>query len=164
MIGLEQGDVIVHPEREICRIKKISSQRIVIRPCFNNETNLTLFIPRENIDQIGIRSVKSKKIVLDALEKFDMRIRVQKLEHSEQKLQEWFAEGKLEKLTRATVELYKKIYVDEDSRVSQRKLMEKAIDFLAEEFAVVEETSKQEASKRILNRLGSTFGFKESKD
>lgn len=155
---LKKGEIIIHPRQGACRIKKVLPKRIVLCPCFNKGSRLTIFIPKKNIEKIGLRSLKTKKEVLRALKNLNARVKVQKLEYSREELREWFEKGDLESLSRATLELYKNIYVDEDNRISQKKLLERTINFLAEEVAAVQRMSKKEARKKILDRLRRTFG------
>lgn len=157
MIRFKKNKTIVHPRQGACIIKKVLPERIVLSPYFQKGSRLTIFIPKKSVEKIGLRPLSTKKAISQALKNLNLRTRVPKVEPSEERLKQWFGEGDLESLSRATLELYKNIYVNEDNRVSQKKLLKEAVNFLAEEVAAVQEMSKKKARKKILDRLRRSF-------
>lgn len=155
---LKKNKAVVHPQQGACIIKKVLPERIVLSPYFHKGSRLTIFIPKKSIEKIGLRPLSTKKATSQALKNLNLRIRVPKLEPSEERLKQWFGEGDLESLSRATLELYENIYVNEDDRISQKKLLKRAVNFLAEEVAAVQKMRKKKARKKILDRLRRSFG------
>lgn len=158
MMRFKVGKVVIHPSHGACTVEKILANKLVLTSYIKGINALTIIIPLRSLTQIKLRPLSSKKTIYGALENLKKKIDLKKLKHSHEEIKDQFIEGDFNGLCQTAAELYIKIYTDGDERTSQMKLLDGAINLMAEEVGVVQHIKKEEAKKGILTRLQEVFG------
>ena len=153
------GDYVVYPKHGVGRVVELQSEEIagmklelyVLR--FEKE-RMTLRVPVNKVEAIGMRKLSSDKTMKDALETLKGKPKVKRTMWS-RRAQEYEAKinsGDLTSIAEVTRDLFRADDQPEQS-YSERQIFEAASSRLARELAAMEETDEAAALKKILRIL-----------
>ena len=157
--AFDVGDYVVYPKHGVGRVIELQEQEIagmklelyVLR--FEKE-RMTLRVPMNKVEAIGMRKLSSDKTLREALETLTYKPKVKRTMWS-RRAQEYEAKinsGDLVSIAEVTRDLFRADDQPEQS-YSERQIFEAASSRLARELAAMEETDEQTALGKILDVL-----------
>ena len=158
-LSFDVGDYVVYPKHGVGRVVELQSTEIagtrlelyVLR--FEKE-KMTLRVPVNKADSVGMRKLSSDKTMKDALETLKGKPKVKRTMWS-RRAQEYEAKidsGDLVSIAEVVRDLHRAGGQPEQS-YSERQLYEKALARMAREVAAVEKTDEPTAVKRVEGML-----------
>jgi CarD family transcriptional regulator len=158
-LKFQTGDYVVYPAHGVGQVTAIQEQEIagftleVLVIDFEKE-KMTLRIPVGKVEAAGLRSLCSKKEMLEALKTLKGKSRVKRTMWS-RRAQEYEAKinsGDLISISEVVRDLYRSEDQPEQS-YSERQLFEQAMDRMSREIAAVNKITLTEAVKLITKNL-----------
>ena len=153
--AFDVGDYVVYPKHGVGRVVELQSEEIagmkldlyVLR--FEKE-RMTLRVPMNKIESIGMRKLSSDKTLKEAMETLKGKPKVKRTMWS-RRAQEYEAKinsGDIVAIAEVVRDLYRSDTQPEQS-YSERQLYEAAVDRLSREIAAVQRVTETEAIKEI---------------
>ena len=149
------GEVVVYPKHGVGEIIKIESMEVSsIKTKFYvvkmEQAKLTIRVPLDKQDEVGLRKISSKKIIEQVYETLKLRPKIRRIMWS-RRAQEYDAKifsGDPVKIAEVVRDLFRKNSQAEQS-YSERQMFQVAIERLAREIAAVEKTDYFQSTEKI---------------
>ena len=153
------GEVVVYPKhgvgeiikKETMEIASIKTQFYVVKM---EQAKLTIRVPLDKQDEVGLRKVSSKKIIEEVFNILKLKPKIRRIMWS-RRAQEYDAKifsGDPVKIGEVVRDLYRKNSQPEQS-YSERQMFQIALERLAREVAAVEKTDYFQATEKIETTL-----------
>ena len=158
-IEFKTGETVVYPKHGVGEITNIESMEIAsIKTHFYvvkmEQAKLTIRVPLDKQDEVGLRKISSKKIIEEVFSLLTLKPKIRRIMWS-RRAQEYDAKifsGDPIKIAEVTRDLYRKNSQPEQS-YSERQMFQVALERLAREVAAVEKTDYFQATEKIENTL-----------
>ena len=158
-IEFNNGETVVYPKHGVGEIVKIESMEIAsIKTIFYvvkmEQSKLTIRVPIEKQEEVGLRKISSKKIVNEVYEILKLKPKIRRIMWS-RRAQEYDAKifsGDPIKIAEVVRDLFRKNTQAEQS-YSERQMFQVALERLAREVAAVEKSDYFQATEKIENTL-----------
>ncbi|PPR47984.1 MAG: RNA polymerase-binding transcription factor CarD [Alphaproteobacteria bacterium MarineAlpha5_Bin9] len=153
------GEIVVYPEHGVGEIKSIETMEISkIKTRFYviemEQSKLTIRVPVEKQDHVGLRKISSRKKIDDVFVVLKQKPKVRRMMWS-RRAQEYDSKihsGDPVKIGEVIRDLYRKNSQPEQS-YSERQMFQMALERLAREVAAIEKTDYFNATDKIENIL-----------
>ena len=153
------GEVVVYPKHGVGEIIKIESMEVAgIKTKFYvvkmEQARLTIRVPLEKKDSVGLRKISSKKIINEIFNVLKLKPKIRRIMWS-RRAQEYDSKiysGDPIKIAEVIRDLFRKNSQPEQS-YSERQMFQIALERLAREVAAVEKTDYFQETERIENTL-----------
>jgi len=153
------GEVVVYPKHGVGEIIKIESMEVAgIKTKFYvvkmEQAKLTIRIPLEKKDSVGLRKISSKKIINEIFNVLKLKPKIRRIMWS-RRAQEYDSKiysGDPIKIAEVIRDLFRKNSQPEQS-YSERQMFQIALERLAREVAAVEKTDYFQETEKIENTL-----------
>ena len=153
------GEIVVYPKHGVGEIIKIESMEVVgIKTRFYvvkmEQARLTIRVPLEKKDFVGLRKISSKKIIDEIFSVLKLKPKIRRIMWS-RRAQEYDSKiysGDPIKIAEVIRDLFRKNSQPEQS-YSERQMFQIALERLAREVAAVEKTDYFQATEKIENTL-----------
>ena len=154
-IEFNNGEIVVYPKHGVGEIIKIESMEIAnIKTMFYvvkmEQSKLTIRVPTDKLEQVGLRKISSKKIIEDVFGVLKLKPKIRRIMWS-RRAQEYDAKiysGDPIKIAEVVRDLFRKTSQSEQS-YSERQMFQVAIERLAREVAAVEKTDYFQSTEKI---------------
>ena len=151
----KEGETVVYPKHGVCEITKIETMEIEsIKTNFYvvkmEQSKLTIRVPTDKLEQVGLRKISSKKIIEEVLNILKLKPKISRIMWS-RRAQEYDAKifsGDPIKIAEVVRDLFRKTSQAEQS-YSERQMFQVAIERLARELAAVEKTDYFQSTEKI---------------
>ncbi len=158
-IAFNSGDFVVYPAHGVGKVSDISKQKIagseleLIVVNFAKD-KMTLRIPMAKVESVGLRKISEASTMNDALNVLKGKAKVKKVMWSRraQEYENKINSGNPVAVAEVVRDLYRSENLAEQS-YSERQIYEQALDRLASEVAVCDNTSTEDATKKLLSIL-----------
>ena len=155
------GEVVVYPKHGVGEIIKIESMEISsIKTKFYvvkmEQAKLTIRVPLEKQDEVGLRSISSKRTIDEVFKVLKLKPKIRRIMWS-RRAQEYDSKihsGDPIKISEVIRDLFRKSNQPEQS-YSERQMFQIALERLAREVAAVEKTDYFNATEKIENVLNN---------
>ena len=153
------GEVVVYPKHGVGEIIKIESMEVAgIKTKFYvvkmEQARLTIRVPLEKKDSVGLRKISSKKIINEIFNVLKLKPKIRRIMWS-RRAQEYDSKiysGDPIKIAEVIRDLFRKNSQPEQS-YSERQMFQIALERLAREVAAVEKTDYFQTTEKIENTL-----------
>ena len=153
------GEIVVYPKHGVGEIVKIESMEVAgIKTKFYvvkmEQARLTIRVPLEKKDFVGLRKITSKKIIDEIFNVLKLKPKIRRIMWS-RRAQEYDSKiysGDPIKIAEVIRDLFRKNSQPEQS-YSERQMFQIALERLAREVAAVEKTDYFQATEKIENTL-----------
>jgi len=153
------GEIVVYPKHGVGEIVKIESMEVAgIKTKFYvvkmEQARLTIRVPLEKKNFVGLRKISSKKIIDDIFNVLKLKPKIRRIMWS-RRAQEYDSKiysGDPIKIAEVIRDLFRKNSQPEQS-YSERQMFQVALERLAREVAAVEKTDYFQATEKIENTL-----------
>ena len=154
-IDYKIGETVVYPKHGVGEIIKIESMEIAsIKTMFYvvkmEQSKLTIRVPLEKQEEVGLRKISSKKIIEDVFAILKLKPKIRRIMWS-RRAQEYDSKifsGDPVKIAEVVRDLFRKNTQAEQS-YSERQMFQVAIERLAREVAAVERTDYFQSTEKI---------------
>ncbi len=154
-IDYKIGETVVYPKHGVGEIIKIESMEIAsIKTMFYvvkmEQSKLTIRVPLEKQEEVGLRKISSKKIIEDVFAILKLKPKIRRIMWS-RRAQEYDSKifsGDPVKIAEVVRDLFRKNTQAEQS-YSERQMFQVAIERLAREVAAVEKTDYFQSTEKI---------------
>jgi len=154
-IEFNNGETVVYPKHGVGEIIKIESMEIAsIKTMFYvvkmEQSKLTIRVPIEKQEEVGLRKISSKKIINEVYEILKLKPKIRRIMWS-RRAQEYDTKifsGDPLKIAEVVRDLFRKNTQAEQS-YSERQMFQIAIERLARELAAVEKTDYFQSTEKI---------------
>lgn len=158
-IAFNSGDYVVYPAHGVGKVADISKQKIagseleLIVVNFAKD-KMTLRIPMAKAEHVGLRKISEASTMNDALNVLKGKAKVKKIMWSRraQEYENKINSGNPVAIAEVVRDLYRNENLAEQS-YSERQIYEQALDRLANEVAVCDNITSEEATKKLLSIL-----------
>ena len=158
-VSFNSGEYVVYPSHGVGKISDISKQNIagteleLLVVNFDRD-KMTLRIPLAKVANVGLRKISEPSTINTALETLKGKAKVRKLMLSRraQEYENKINSGNPVAVAEVVRDLYRRENLAEQS-YSERQIYEQAFERLASEVAVCENTSIEDANKKLLSIL-----------
>lgn len=158
-IAFNSGDYVVYPAHGVGKVADISKQKIagseleLIVVNFAKD-KMTLRIPMAKAENVGLRKISEVSTMNDALNVLKGKAKVKKIMWSRraQEYENKINSGNPVAIAEVVRDLYRNENLAEQS-YSERQIYEQALDRLANEVAVCDNITSEEATKKLLSIL-----------
>ena len=149
------GEIVVYPKHGVGEIIKMESMEIAnIKTMFYvvkmEQSKLTIRVPIDKQEEVGLRKISSKKIIDKVLEILKLKPKIRRIMWS-RRAQEYDTKifsGDPIKIAEVVRDLFRKNTQSEQS-YSERQMFQVAIERLAREVAAVEKTDYFQSTEKI---------------
>tara|TARA_A100001011_G_C14319689_1_gene849896 strand:- start:2446 stop:2946 length:501 start_codon:yes stop_codon:yes gene_type:complete len=149
------GEVVVYPKHGVGEIIKIESLEVgSIKTQFYvvkmEQSKLTIRVPLDKQEEVGLRKISSKKIIEEVMEVLKLKPKIRRIMWS-RRAQEYDTKifsGDPIKIAEVVRDLFRKNSQSEQS-YSERQMFQVAIERLAREVAAVEKTDYFQSTEKI---------------
>jgi len=149
------GEIVVYPKHGVGEILKIESMEVSnIKTKFYvvkmEQAKLTIRVPLEKQEEVGLRKISTKKIIEQVFEVLKLKPKIRRIMWS-RRAQEYDSKifsGEPIKIAEVVRDLYRKNSQAEQS-YSERQMFQVAIERLAREVAAVEKTDYFQSTEKI---------------
>ena len=149
------GEIVVYPKHGVGEVMKIESMEIAsIKTNFYvvkmEQSKLTIRVPTDKLEQVGLRKISSKKIIEEVFNVLRLKPKIRRIMWS-RRAQEYDAKifsGDPIKIAEVVRDLFRKTTQAEQS-YSERQMFQVAIERLAREVAAVEKTDYFQSTEKI---------------
>ena len=149
------GEIVVYPKHGVGEIIKIENMEIgSIKTKFYvvkmEQAKLTIRVPIDKQDEVGLRKISSKKTVEDVFTTLKLKPKIRRIMWS-RRAQEYEAKissGEPIKIAEVVRDLFRK-NSQSDQSYSERQMFQVAIERLAREVAAVEKTDYFQSTEKI---------------
>ena len=153
------GEIVVYPKHGVGEISKIETMEIAsIKTKFYvvkmEQSKLTIRVPLDKQDEVGLRKISSKKIIEEVFSTLKLKPKIRRIMWS-RRAQEYDSKiysGDPIKIAEVIRDLFRKNSQPEQS-YSERQMFQAALERLAREVAAVEKTDYFQATEKIENTL-----------
>ncbi len=154
-VEFNSGDTVVYPKHGVGEIVKIESMEIAsIKTMFYvvkmEQSKLTIRVPLDKKEEVGLRKISSKKIISEVYEVLKLKPKIRRIMWS-RRAQEYDTKifsGDPIKIAEVVRDLFRKNSNAEQS-YSERQMFQVAIERLARELAAVEKTDYFQSTEKI---------------
>jgi len=154
-IEFKNGETVVYPKHGVGEIIKIESMEIAsIKTMFYvvkmEQSKLTIRVPIEKQEEVGLRKISSKKTIDKVYEVLKLKPKIRRIMWS-RRAQEYDTKifsGEPIKIAEVVRDLFRKNTQSEQS-YSERQMFQVAIERLARELAAVEKTDYFQSTEKI---------------
>ena len=154
-IEFKNGETVVYPKHGVGEIIKIESMEIAsIKTMFYvvkmEQSKLTIRVPVEKQQEVGLRKISSKKTIDKVYEVLKLKPKIRRIMWS-RRAQEYDTKifsGEPIKIAEVVRDLFRKNTQSEQS-YSERQMFQVAIERLARELAAVEKTDYFQSTEKI---------------
>ena len=153
------GDYVVYPTHGVGKVSDISKQSIAgteleLLVVNFDKDKMTLRIPVSKVEHVGLRKISEESTINDALTTLKGKAKIKKIMWSRraQEYENKINSGNPVAIAEVVRDLYRNENIAEQS-YSERQIYEQALDRLASEVAVFDNTSVEEAHKKLLSIL-----------
>ena len=154
-IDFKVGETVVYPKHGVGEIIKIESMEIAnIKTMFYvvkmEQSKLTIRVPLDKQEEVGLRKISSKKIIDDVFEVLKLKPKIRRIMWSRraQEYETKIFSGDPIKIAEVVRDLFRKNSQAEQS-YSERQMFQVAIERLAREVAAVEKTDYFQSTEKI---------------
>ena len=149
------GETVVYPKHGVGEVMKIETMEVAsIKTNFYvvkmEQSKLTIRVPTDKLEQVGLRKISSKKIIEDVFGILKLKPKIRRIMWS-RRAQEYDAKifsGDPIKIAEVVRDLFRKTSQAEQS-YSERQMFQVAIERLAREVAAVEKTDYFQSTEKI---------------
>ena len=153
------GEIVVYPKHGVGEIIKIESMEVSsIKTKFYvvkmEQSKLTIRVPIEKQEEVGLRKISSKKIIEEVFNILKLKPKIRRIMWS-RRAQEYDTKifsGDPIKIAEVVRDLFRKNTQSEQS-YSERQMFQVAIERLARELAAVEKTDYFQSTEKIESLL-----------
>ena len=153
------GEIVVYPKHGVGEIIKIESMEVSsIKAKFYvvkmEQSKLTIRVPLDKQNEVGLRKISSKKIIDEVFNTLKLKPKIRRIMWS-RRAQEYDAKifsGDPIKIGEVVRDLFRKNSQPEQS-YSERQMFQVALERLAREVAAVEKTDYFQATEKIESTL-----------
>ena len=153
------GEIVVYPKHGVGEIVKIESMEVSsIKAKFYvvkmEQSKLTIRVPLDKQNDVGLRKISSKKIIDEVFNSLQLKPKIRRIMWS-RRAQEYDAKifsGDPIKIGEVVRDLFRKNSQPEQS-YSERQMFQVALERLAREVAAVEKTDYFQATEKIETTL-----------
>ena len=149
------GEVVVYPKHGVGEISKIENMEIAsIKTKFYvvkmEQSKLTIRVPLDKQDEVGLRKISSKKIIEEVFTTLKLKPKIRRIMWSRraQEYETKIFSGDPVKIAEVVRDLFRKSSQAEQS-YSERQMFQVAIERLAREVAAVEKTDYFQSTEKI---------------
>ena len=154
-VAFKTGETVVYPKHGVGEIIKMELMEIAnIKTMFYvvkmEQSKLTIRVPIDKQEEVGLRKISSKKIIDEVLEILKLKPKIRRIMWS-RRAQEYEAKifsGDPIKISEVVRDLFRKSSQAEQS-YSERQMFQVAIERLAREVAAVEKTDYFQSTEKI---------------
>ncbi|MBO4285339.1 MAG: CarD family transcriptional regulator [Alphaproteobacteria bacterium] len=158
-VSFNSGEYVVYPTHGVGKISDISKQTIAgseleLLVVNFDKDKMTLRIPVAKIEQVGLRKISESATINQALETLKGKAKVKKIMWSRraQEYENKINSGNPVAVAEVVRDLYRSENLAEQS-YSERQIYDQAFERLASEVAIFDNTSVEEAGKKLLSML-----------
>lgn len=160
-IAFNSGEFVVYPAHGVGKVADISTQKIggaeleLIVVNFD-EDKMTLRVPLSKAESVGLRKISETPVMDEALGVLKGKAKVRKIMWSRraQEYENKINSGSPVAIAEVVRDLYRRENLSEQS-YSERQIYEQALDRLANEYAICNNISAGDATKKLLDILAS---------
>ena len=160
-IAFNSGDFVVYPAHGVGKVADISTQKIggaeleLIVVNFDKD-KMTLRVPLSKAESVGLRKISETPVMDEALGVLKGKAKVRKIMWSRraQEYENKINSGSPVAIAEVVRDLYRRENLSEQS-YSERQIYEQALDRLANEYAICNNISAGDATKKLLDILAS---------
>ncbi len=160
-IAFNSGEFVVYPAHGVGKVADISTQKIggaeleLIVVNFDKD-KMTLRVPLSKAESVGLRKISETPIMDEALGVLKGKAKVRKIMWSRraQEYENKINSGSPVAIAEVVRDLYRRENLSEQS-YSERQIYEQALDRLANEYAICNNISAGDATKKLLDILAS---------
>mgnify|MGYP002449981105 FL=1 len=160
-IAFNSGEFVVYPAHGVGKVADISTQKIggaeleLIVVNFDKD-KMTLRIPLSKAESVGLRKISETPVMDEALGVLKGKAKVRKIMWSRraQEYENKINSGSPVAIAEVVRDLYRRENLSEQS-YSERQIYEQALDRLANEYAICNNISAGDATKKLLDILAS---------
>ena len=149
------GEIVVYPKHGVGEIAKIENMEISnIKTSFYvvkmEQSKLTIRVPLEKKDEVGLRKISSKKVIENVYSTLKLKAKIRRIMWSRraQEYETKIFSGDPIKIAEVVRDLFRKSSQSEQS-YSERQMFQVAIERLAREVAAVEKTDYFQSTEKI---------------
>ncbi len=157
--GFKIGEIVVYPKHGVGEIIKIETMEISsIKTSFYvvkmEQSKLTIRVPLDKQEEVGLRKISSKKIIEDVFITLKLKPKIRRIMWSRraQEYETKIFSGDPVKIAEVVRDLFRK-NSQADQSYSERQMFQVAIERLAREVAAVEKTDYFQSTEKIENIL-----------
>ena len=151
----KEGEIVVYPKHGVGEVMKIETMEVAsIKTNFYvvkmEQSKLTIRVPTDKLEQVGLRKISSKKIIEEVFDILKLKPKIRRIMWS-RRAQEYDAKifsGDPIKIAEVVRDLFRKNTQAEQS-YSERQMFQVAIERLARELAAVEKTDYFQSTEKI---------------
>lgn len=160
-IAFNSGEFVVYPAHGVGKVADISTQKIggaeleLIVVNFDKD-KMTLRVPLSKAESVGLRKISETPVMDEALGVLKGKAKVRKIMWSRraQEYENKINSGSPVAIAEVVRDLYRRENLSEQS-YSERQIYEQALDCLANEYAICNNISAGDATKKLLDILAS---------
>lgn len=160
-IAFNSGEFVVYPAHGVGKVADISTQKIggaeleLIVVNFDKD-KMTLRVPLSKAESVGLRKISETPVMDEALGVLKGKAKVRKIMWSRraQEYENKINSGSPVAIAEVVRDLYRRGNLSEQS-YSERQIYEQALDRLANEYAICNNISAGDATKKLLDILAS---------
>lgn len=160
-IAFNSGEFVVYPAHGVGKVTDISTQKIggaeleLIVVNFDKD-KMTLRVPLSKAESVGLRKISETPVMDEALGVLKGKAKVRKIMWSRraQEYENKINSGSPVAIAEVVRDLYRRENLSEQS-YSERQIYEQALDRLANEYAICNNISAGDATKKLLDILAS---------
>ena len=160
-IAFNSGEFVVYPAHGVGKVADISTQKIggaeleLIVVNFDKD-KMTLRVPLSKAESVGLRKISETPVMDEALGVLKGKAKVRKIMWSRraQEYENKINSGSPVAIAEVVRDLYRRENLSEQS-YSERQIYEQALDRLANEYAICNNISAGDATKKLLDILAS---------
>ena len=160
-IAFNSGEFVVYPAHGVGKVADISTQKIggaeleLIVVNFDKD-KMTLRVPLSKAESVGLRKISETPVMDEALGVLKGKAKVRKIMWSRraQEYENKINSGSPVAIAEVVRDLYRRENLPEQS-YSERQIYEQALDRLANEYAICNNISAGDATKKLLDILAS---------
>ena len=160
-IAFNSGEFVVYPAHGVGKVADISTQKIggaeLELIVFNfDKDKMTLRVPLSKAESVGLRKISETPVMDEALGVLKGKAKVRKIMWSRraQEYENKINSGSPVAIAEVVRDLYRRENLSEQS-YSERQIYEQALDRLANEYAICNNISAGDATKKLLDILAS---------
>ena len=151
----KEGEIVVYPKHGVGEVTKVETMEIAsIKTNFYvvkmEQSKLTIRVPTDKLEQVGLRKISSKKIIEEVLSVLRLKPKIRRIMWSRraQEYETKIFSGDPIKISEVVRDLFRKSSQSEQS-YSERQMFQVAIERLAREVAAVEKTDYFQSTEKI---------------
>ena len=160
-IAFNSGEFVVYPAHGVGKVADISTQKIggaelVLIVVNFDKDKMTLRVPLSKAESVGLRKISETPVMDEALGVLKGKAKVRKIMWSRraQEYENKINSGSPVAIAEVVRDLYRRENLSEQS-YSERQIYEQALDRLANEYAICNNISAGDATKKLLDILAS---------